>query len=324
VTLFPHRRIRVDVGVARPVRRWSPKTLMSDEIVGTVSPGLRRTVRELGPDAERWLVRVPALVAEVSTAWKLQIGRALVHEGCASVILPVTTDRGVAAVLKLSVPHDESRYEGAALERWGGDGAVSVLRSSADGFTLLLERCEPGHDLWRLGVCEQIEVMADLLPRLWTTPAPEVPFRQLAETTAGWVRQMEAKAAAMGLSRPVADRARRWAEELVDRKPRRLLHGDFHPENILAGRRRPWLAIDPKPIVGDPAFDLAQVLGNWVFVDLGDRTSAADALRARAEELADRLSLDLDAVLRWAVVKAIAWNFGRDKTLVLDEAASTA
>jgi streptomycin 6-kinase len=297
---------------------------MSDEVVGTVSPALRRTVSELGPDAQRWLGRVPALVAEVSTAWKLQVGRALAHEGCASVILPVTTDRGVPAVLKLSVPHDESRYEGHALERWNGDGAVSVLRSSADGFTLLLERCEPGHNLWSLGLSEQIEVMADLLPRLWTTPAPEVPFQQLAETTAGWVRQMETKAAAMGLSRPVADRARQWAEELADHQPRRLLHGDFHPGNILAGRRRRWLAIDPKPVVGDPAFDLAQVLGNWVFVDLGDHTSAADALQARAEELADRLSLELDAVLKWAVVKAIAWNFGRDKTLVLDQAASNA
>lgn len=129
---------------------------MSDEVDGAVSPALRRTVSELGPEAERWLAEVPALISKVSAAWKLQVGRALVHGGCASLILPVTTDRDVPAVLKLSVPHDGSRYEADALERWGGDGAVSVLRSSTDGFTLLVERCEPGHDLWTVAISEQI------------------------------------------------------------------------------------------------------------------------------------------------------------------------
>ena len=41
-----------------------------------------------------------------------------------------------------------------------------------------------------------------------------------------------------------------------------LLHGDFHPGNVLSAQREPWLAIDCKPVVGDPAYDLAQWLGN--------------------------------------------------------------
>ena len=158
-----------------------------------VSPALRRTVDELGVEAERWLRGVPALVAELSAAWNLEVGRALEHGGCASIILPMTTDRGVAAVLKLSVPHDESRYEADALTQWHGDGAVSVLRSSTDGFALLLERCEPGHDLWAATIDEQLEVMTDLLPRLWLTD-PDGPFEDLADTAGCWERQMQAKA----------------------------------------------------------------------------------------------------------------------------------
>lgn len=119
VAVIPHRKIGVGVGVARPIRRWNPRTLMSDEVVGTVSPALRRTVSELGPEAERWLGRVPALVAEIAATWKLEVDPVLVHGGCASVILPVTTDRDVPAVLKLSVPHDESKpgRRATALER---------------------------------------------------------------------------------------------------------------------------------------------------------------------------------------------------------------
>lgn len=297
---------------------------MSDWDGLAVSPALRRTVTELGPEAERWLKDVPVLVAEVSNAWKLDVGRPLTHAGCASIILPAVTRRGVAAVLKLSIPHDESRHEADALKHWHGDGAVSVLRASADGFTLLLERCEPGHDLWTAGINEQIEVMTDLLPRLWTTPNPGAPFVDLAETAARWERQMHSKAATMGVPEETADRAQRWARELAADQPRQLLHGDFHPGNILAARRRPWLAIDPKPWVGDPAFDLAQVLANWIFVDTTTGSSTVDTIRTRAWDLTKRFSLDLDRVLRWAVVKAIGWNFGRDKTMILDEAAHTA
>jgi streptomycin 6-kinase len=76
-----------------------------------VSPALRRTVTDLGAAGERWLERVPALVTEVAEAWELEVGQPLAHRGCASIILPVATARGVPAVLKLSVPHDESRHD---------------------------------------------------------------------------------------------------------------------------------------------------------------------------------------------------------------------
>ena len=41
-----------------------------------------------------------------------------------------------------------------------------------------------------------------------------------------------------------------------------LIHTDLHYENVLAADREPWLAIDPKPVSGDPHYELAPMLWN--------------------------------------------------------------
>lgn len=276
---------------------------------------------EVGEVAQRWLSAVPTHVAEVAEQWDLTLGDQIEHGGVGSIIIAATTRDRTDAVLKLSVPHPEARHEAIALARWQGDGAVSVLRASDDGFTLLLERCRPGTDLWDAGIDEQVEVVVDLLPRIWLAPRPDDPFTELAATAARWEAGMYAKAAAMGVPDDVAGRARQWSARLRADPPRRLLHGDFHPGNVLATQRRPWLVIDPKPWLGDPAFDLAQVLMNWALVEAGETLGAVDQIRLRARQLADGLGLDVDRVLGWAVVKSIGWAFGRDTALVLDAAA---
>jgi streptomycin 6-kinase len=288
-----------------------------------ISPRLRRAIEDLGAEAARWLTDVPSLIAALTHDWNLEVGPAIDHGGSASILLPATTDLGVAAVLKLTVPHEEARHEADALEQWRGEGAVLVLRAVADGFALLLERCHPGHDLWTVPVDEQVEIIVDLLPRLWLIePGGGVP--DLTATAVRWYRHLHDHAAALDIPTEIAERARGWLVELGEDGPRRLLHGDLHPGNVLAAQRQPWLAIDPKPWVGDPAFDLAQLLLNWVRVDLAAAGAPVDVGTSRAIALADRLGLDPDRVLRWAVIKAIAWRSGRDEVILLDRAARTA
>src|SRR2546421_2905134 len=41
-----------------------------------------------------------------------------------------------------------------------------------------------------------------------------------------------------------------------------VLATDLHAGNVLHAEREPWLVIDPKPFVGDPAYDAAQHLFN--------------------------------------------------------------
>ena len=267
-----------------------------------ISGNLRRAAVELGPRGEQWLATLPLLVEWVSHEWGFRVDAALDHQGHASVVYAVTARDFGAAILKLSLPHPEARWEAESLRHWGGSGAVHVLRASDDGFTLLLERCRPGHDLWALGVEEQGEVAVEVLPRLWTKVDSGMPFPALADTATRWETVMRSRIKASGLPTAIAERATAWSRELRASQPLRLLHGDFHPANVLAAEREPWLAIDPKCWVGDPAFDLAQWLLNRIIRSAPEEQSVA-LVTDEARTLAERLDLDPVRILRWSFVK---------------------
>lgn len=294
---------------------------MNDGMDVEASEAVRRSAAALGGRAARWLDEVPTLLAEISDAWDLELGAQLHHEGMNSVVVGATTRDGVDAVLKLALPHDDARDEAAALRLWSGRGAVRLLRSTPDGFTLLLQRCRPGHDLWRLPIDAQIDVVADLLPRLWITPAATAAVRHLSHTTARWERRMSDEPHAFDAPAELVARSAGWVRDLRDPRPRVLLHGDLNPGNVLAAAGGEWVAIDPKPWLGDPAFDCAQLLVNWVRIEGASGDGAARATARRAARLAEPLGLDVGRVLRWAAVKAVGWRAGRDHALVLDAAA---
>jgi streptomycin 6-kinase len=263
-----------------------------------------------GEEGERWLEGLPERVAALERAWGLTAGRAFDLDGCLSWAAPVRLADGSEAVLKVGIPHDEARYQGEALRLIAGDGAVRLLRASEDGYSLLLERCVPGTNLSSLGEEEGNAVGAGILQRIWREPGPDVPFERIAETAACWCREFLEEAPAAGYDAVLIERAVVLARELAESQPRQvLLHGDFHPGNVLAAEREPWLAIDCEPLVGDPAYDLAEWLGN--------RVEAAEqapdplaAIRRQIRQMSDLLDLDPARVAGWAFVKSVGWDYG--------------
>jgi streptomycin 6-kinase len=194
------------------------------------------------------LTPLTGAVAAFAQRWSLTIGEPFHHEG-RSWVAPVTRADGSSAVLKLAFPHMEGRDEAAGLHFWHGDGAVRLLDADDDLCALLLERCEPGTPLRDRPEREQDEVIATLLQRLWRRPPEPHPFRHLSEMTAYWATTTRGAAA-------VFDELHRTAPTEV------LLATDLHAGNVLRAEREPWLAIDPKPFVGDPAYDATQHLLN--------------------------------------------------------------
>ncbi|MCK4978591.1 MAG: hypothetical protein KAS36_16775, partial [Anaerolineales bacterium] len=87
-----------------------------------------------------------------------------------------------------------------------------------------------------------------------------------------------------------------------------LLHGDLHHWNILSAQRQPWLAIDPKGVIGEPAYEIGAWLRNPFPYILAEQYPDRLILR-RAEQLSEELGFDRKRLLAWGLAQAIlaAW-----------------
>ena len=221
-------------------------------------------VEMCGENEERraWVARLPRAVAELAQQWELELGPPFEREPGPSLVLPARLADGDEAILKLGMPHMEATHEIDALRFWDGDGAVRLLAADAGYNALLLERCRPGTLLRDRPEEEQDIVIARVLRRLWRLPQQPHPFRPLAEMTARWgatTRRAERDWPDAGLVRE----ALRLYEELPRTAPAQVvLATDLHAANVLSAQREEWLVIDPKPFVGDPAYDATQHLFN--------------------------------------------------------------
>jgi streptomycin 6-kinase len=282
---------------------------------------LQQHIDQFGAVGSQWLADLPQHVAALEEEWGFRVGPGFDHGGAVSWVAPVELGNGSEAVLKISLPSDEARFESDALRFLDGRGAVRLLRASDDGFSLLLERCLPGTDLWSLDEMEGNAVASRMLARMWREPDPNAPFMALADYVATWWERLPRLTAGAEYDKDVVAEAIARGRELTAGQPRHvLLHGDFHPGNVLAAQREPWLFIDPKPLVGEPAYDLAQWLYNRArFLIQSD--DAVAILRQQIDRFAVDLGLDPARIAGWAFVKALGWNCGPEFVMLFRQVA---
>lgn len=263
---------------------------------------------ETDPARRQWIAGLPSVVADLARRWSLQLGRPFQPGGSAAWVAPARTAAGERVVLKVGWQHEEARHEADGLRAWAGRGAVRLHESLVTGTTaaLLIEACEPGIPLSQaLPGGEQDAVLAGLLRRLWIEPPAGLPFRPLEVMCDRWAGEFDddyAAAAARGqdLLDPGLARA---GMELFRQLPRTagrsvLLCTDLHHGNVLSAAREPWLVIDPKPYVGDPAYDPLQHMLNFP-----GRLAADPAGFAR--RMAGLLGLDAERLRQWLFARCV-------------------
>jgi streptomycin 6-kinase len=256
------------------------------------------------------LIPPPEILDELAARWGLTVEPPFA-EIKLNYVAPAVRADGVRCVLKVSQYLSETRNEIAALRLWDGAGAARLLEADPEVGALLTERLEPGTMLST--VAEEDDdgatvIAAGILRQLWLPlPAGDHGLRPLEDWCGAYDRNRAALLQGMnGFPIALFQRADELRRDLLGSTTRNfVLHGDMHHFNTLRAQRAEWLAIDPKGIYGDRAFDVCQFLRNpWsVPVEWNVR---------RLGIFCAELGLDRQRTRDWCIVHAVldaCWDF---------------
>lgn len=248
-----------------------------------------------------WLEALPGLVRDVVDEWELTFDGPPMHGYCALVVPVLTTD-GRPAVVKFAWPHDEEEHEHLALQALQGDGTVRLYRADPKRHVMLLERLHAGESLTGVWDIEAAQIVAGFYRRIHIPALPQL--RTLTSYISRWNAHLEELPTDAPVPRRLVEQAislgRAFASD--DASDGTMIHGDLHYENVLAADREPWLVIDPKPMSGDPHYEVAPLLWNrWD--EVVKSGNVRDAVRRRFHAVVDTAELDENRARDWVVVR---------------------
>ncbi|TCJ99355.1 aminoglycoside phosphotransferase family protein [Nocardia alba] len=316
---------------------------MSSGRVSVVLPSsVEETVRTVfGAAGARWIDALPEVVAGLAARWGLTEFSAPFDGGTHAYVASARRVGGTWVVLKVPMHDEENIAEATALHSYDGDGAVRLLDFDPDSGALLLEWARPGVELLtqpgfpslegRPENADKVAFACGLYRRLrrplTTVPAgfPELPMA--TDIVAGLRARLADPEPALAehLSPLLREQAARRCAELGEPIGEPLIvNRDTHLGNIVAAEREPWLLIDPKPCLGEAAFDA----GFLIMIQV-QTTPTPEHARAVVVTTARHLDVPIDRAGGWAFLRAIeeiVWSVedGDDETLPLHLAVATA
>uniref|UniRef100_A0A9E8CTM4 APH(6) family putative aminoglycoside O-phosphotransferase n=1 Tax=Bosea sp. NBC_00436 TaxID=2969620 RepID=A0A9E8CTM4_9HYPH len=236
----------------------------------------------------------------------------------ASHLLPVLQG-SAPAMLKLPEVEDERRGY-LPLEYWNGDGAARLLARSEKGEAMLIERATGQRSLAAMarsgakGDDEATVILCDAIAALQKPRGPSPTGLIPLET---WFKDLFPAAAKHGglLARAAAE-ASALLPAQQDIMP---LHADLHHDNVLDFEARGWLAIDPKAVIGDRAFEYTVLFCDPDLAAPEPPVAVAPgAFERRLEIVLAKSGLERQRLLRWIVAwcgLSASWFMGDDDPL---------
>ncbi len=258
------------------------------------------------PAGAAWLASLPRLAEECAERWGLVLGRPL-PGGHVSLTLAATRQDGMPAVVKLRMPDEESRFEADALALWDGCGAARLLERDDDRWALLIERLDPGTSLLERPDDEAVETVGSLLHTLHAVPAPDGPFTRLADVATTWAENLPRRWERLGrpFERRLLDTAVDACAALPDDASPVVLHQDLHAGNVLRDGDG-WRVIDPKPLLGDAAFDCAAIVRDRRHPALP--ADLEGVVARRLDQIVAATGYDRARVRAWGITHTLAWG----------------
>ena len=262
-----------------------------------------------GEEAVAWLDRLPTVLANCERRWDITIGPPFALSF--NYVAPVVHADGRQLVVKVCSLTDEFPQQPEALRLVDGHGMVRLVDCDTTEEIILLERLMPGTMLSEVEDDELSTSCAiSVMQKIWCPVPKNHPFKTVQDWGKGFDRLRQRYGGGTGpFPKVLLEQAETLYRELsASMAEPVLLHGDLHHENILAAQREPWLAIDPKGVVGEPAYETGAWLRNPM-PQLLDMPYPGRILARRIDQLSEQLGFDRARIRDWAVTQAMlsAW-----------------
>ena len=261
-----------------------------------------------GERGKQWLDDLPRLIANIEAAYGLSNLKPVKNLSYNYVLTGFQGSKAV--ILKLGLDIDGLKREAAALMAFDGFGVVQIFSENTG--LLLLECAVPGVSLksyFPEKDDEAINITANVIKRLHQVPIPSPhQFPHVKDWLAVLDSDLKIPAQTLQKARELRDQLLKTAASDV------LLHGDLHHDNILQNGND-WVVIDPKGVIGEPAYEVAAFIRNPI-PELLTHDNAPNIIHNRITRLAGLIELPSQRILDWCFVQAVlSWTWSLEDNL---------
>ncbi len=277
-----------------------------------------------GDEGRGWLKRLPTILAGCEERWDLTIGKPMKNLSFNYVAQAVLAD-GTEVIVKTGLTN-EFPAQPEVLRHFAGHGAVRLLDYDEQERVMLMECLRPGRSLRTVQDDEAaIAAVIGVMRKLWR-PLPQKQCTFSFPTVSDWGKGFaRLRTTYKGGTGPfpveLFEKAEKlYAELCASMVEEVLLHGDLHQDNILSAEREPWLTVDPKGVIGEPAYETGAILHNF-WPDILAASQPKQVMARRIDQFCAELGFERERVYGWGFSQAVlsaAWGL-EDIGKVADE-----
>jgi streptomycin 6-kinase len=254
-----------------------------------------------GSKGEAWLAELPAIISSLAQHWRLDGLIPVEQMNYNYVALAIQADK-TPVVMKISCDESLILNEYNALKHFNGRASIKALDIEKSHHALLLERAIPGTSLqenYPRQVKNTIAIYAEVVKSLSTPISSTDEFTHVSK----WCDTID-RIDKRQIDQHLIDCARDLRSFLLSSAEREYIcHGDLHLENVIQHREQ-WLAIDPKGIIGEMAFEAAAF--NLISDDeMRDTPTVSKTMHDRILALSTALDLSYQRLLYWFFLRVI-------------------
>jgi len=262
----------------------------------------KRIINTHGEDGLAWLDDLKNIIANTEKTYNLSNIKVLPNLSF-NYTTTARQNNEQNIIVKFCLPGDEADNEIDALNAMSSDGIVQLIDYDKKQGVLLLEECLPGNTLASVDdEHKATRIIANIIKKIQKPKADDHCF----PSTHDWFKRLESKVELpSGFQSSHLDKAKNIAMALHQNMGEPvLLHGDLHHFNILSAQRQPWLAIDPKGVIGPPEYECGAFLRNPI-PEIASKPDLKPILASRVDVFAEMLGYDRQVIISWGYAQAI-------------------